>query len=150
MTHKSANPCFINDSSRCQHRTPSRRRCRLRVVDSRSGLCFRHAQLRLQRLEVPDLSSDLLGQLSQFTSAADINQVLSKLLILLAQNRISPRRAAVIAYTTSLLLRTLPAIEHESGADSPTIIWDMPRPLREDARELNVPACVGPPAAGGL
>jgi hypothetical protein len=35
---------------------------------------------------------------------------------LLAQNRISPRRAAVLSYISSLLLRTLPAIAADNAA----------------------------------
>ena len=139
MTHKSANSNSLNESSRCQHRTASKRRCRLRVVDAHSGLCFRHAQLRLQHLEVPDLSSDLVGNLTDFKSAADINQVLSKLLILLSQNRVGPRRAAVIAYVTSLLLRTLPAIEHEDD-EKTVIVWDIPLPDRSSLAEASQPA----------
>jgi len=146
MTHEPANPSFINESSRCQHHTASKRRCRLRVVDSHSGLCFRHAQLHLQHLEVPDLSPDLVGQLSQFTSAADINHVLSKLLVLLAQNRISPRRAAVLAYISNLLLRTLPAIEKENDPDSDDVrlVWDS-RQIRPLTDEPDTPAKACPP-----
>ncbi len=141
MTHKSANSNAVNEPARCQHRTSTGRRCRLRVVDAHSGLCFRHAQLQLQHFEIPDLSPELVGNLLDFTSAAHINQVLSKLLILLSQNRISPRRAAVIAYVTSLLLRTLPAIEHESGEDDEEVrvIWDMPRPSRDVLAETGLP-----------
>ncbi len=137
MTHKSANPNAINDPIRC-HRTSTGRRCRLRVVDPHAGLCFRHAQLRLEHLEIPDLSPDLVGSLTGFTSAADINQVLSKLLILLSQNRVSPRRAAVIAYISNLLLRTLPAIEHESDEDT-VVVWDVPRPDRSSFPEASEP-----------
>lgn len=138
MTHKSANPNSINESSRCQHRTTAGRRCRLRLVDVNSGLCFRHAQLHLQQFEIPDLSPDLVGSLTDFKFAADINQVLSKLLILLSQNRISPRRAAVIAYVSSLLLRTLPAIEHESDEDT-VVVFDVPRPDRSSLPEAGEP-----------
>lgn len=165
MTHKSANSNSTNEpehptrmrvlpalsavegsedpeskgAARCQHRTSTGRRCRLRVVDAHSGLCFRHAQLHLQHLEVPDLSPDLVGTLTGFTSAADINRVLSKLLILLSQNRVSPRRAAVIAYISNLLLRTLPAIEHESDDDGTQIIFDVPRPDRSSFPEAGEP-----------
>lgn len=48
--------------------------------------------------------------------------VLAKLVI---RNEISTRRAAVRAYITSQLLRTLPEIERE---DPPRIIFDVPRP----------------------
>ncbi len=46
----------------------------------------------------------------------------------------NPRRAAVMAYTCNLLLRTLPAIEHELHPeleDQPQIIIDLPRPKRD-------------------
>lgn len=47
---------------------------------------------------------------------------------------ITPRRAAVMAYTANLLLRTLPAIEHETNPadDGRRIIIDIPRPDRDD------------------
>jgi hypothetical protein len=47
------------------------------------------------------------------SSTAPINRSLGELYKLLARDEIAPRRAAVMAYTGSLLLRTLPAIEHE-------------------------------------
>jgi hypothetical protein len=65
------------------------------------------------------------------------NRSLGELYKLLARDEIAPRRAAVMAYTGSLLLRTLPAIEHEqileeehNQHDSPAVIWDLPRPDR--------------------
>ncbi len=152
MTHKSANSNSINDSPRlaltpqqrgkgvprCTHLTPTGRQCRLPVPDAQSPFCFRHTQLRHQHFQLADLSPDLVGQLTDFKSAADINQVLSKLLILLSQNRVSPRRAAVIAYVTSLLLRTLPAIEHEADEQT-VVVWDIPRPDRSQPVEAGEP-----------
>jgi hypothetical protein len=44
---------------------------------------------------------------------------------LLAQNRISPRRAAVLSYISSLLLRTLPQID----AEGPAGIIDPTKPV---------------------
>jgi hypothetical protein len=51
-----------------------------------------------------------------FQTAQGINYSLLNLYQLLAQNRISPRRAAVLAYINSLLLRTLPAINADNAA----------------------------------
>ncbi|MGB6429072.1 MAG: hypothetical protein WBF06_00690 [Candidatus Acidiferrales bacterium] len=73
----------------------------------------------------------------EFTSASDVNQFLSKLVHLLAQDRISPRRGAVLIYGCNLLLHTLRAIERERDPkfgekeDLP-IIWDIPGPDREN------------------
>src|SRR6267154_410868 len=86
------------DNPKCHHVTVSGRQCRLRAI--RSGLCFRHATLQLQSaqpVEV-DLSADFLGKLDDLQSAEQINQFLAKLLILVVQNRISARRAAVLTY----------------------------------------------------
>ncbi|MGB2901012.1 MAG: hypothetical protein WBB89_17260, partial [Candidatus Acidiferrum sp.] len=60
-----------------------------------------------------------------------INRSLGELYKLQARNKIHPRRAAVMAYTCNLLLRTLPAIErelHPELEDQPQIIIDLPRP----------------------
>lgn len=72
-----------------------------------------------------DLSATLTADLSDFKSAVPINDPLSRLLLVLAQDRISPRRAAVLAYISNLLLRTLPAIDREHNPDDD---WEFPRP----------------------
>jgi hypothetical protein len=47
----------------------------------------------------------------RFQNAQGVNHSLGTLYTLLAQGRISPRRASALAYISSLLLRTLPAID---------------------------------------
>jgi hypothetical protein len=56
---------------------------------------------------------------------------------LLAANRISPRRASVLAYINSLLLRTLPAIDYdqENGHIDPTASGE--DETEEDSSETN-------------
>jgi hypothetical protein len=107
---------------KCTHLTASGRRCRLRAL--RSGLCFRHAALQIQHAQPVDvdLSADFLIQLDDLQSAEQINQFLARLLILVVQNRISARRAAVLTYITNQLLHSLVAIKRE--ADSQPIEWD--------------------------
>jgi hypothetical protein len=97
----------------CQHRTASGRRCRLAVSDPHSGLCSRHAADRQKELDQADLASVLIGNIQEFRDALTINHSLGELYKLQASNKITPRRAAVLAYTANLLLRTLPAIHHE-------------------------------------
>ncbi|HEY6943936.1 MAG TPA: hypothetical protein VI431_02260, partial [Candidatus Acidoferrum sp.] len=96
----------------CSARTPSGRRCRMAISDPASGLCFRHAAVRLKE-DSGDFSEALVCGIKEFHSAVDINHVLGELYKLLASDKISPRRGAVMAYTCSLLLRTLPAIDDE-------------------------------------
>ena len=81
-------------------------------MSKNSALCFRHSALRETRSSDADLSS-AFNQLGAFRSAIANNDFLSKLLALLVQNRVSTRRAAVLAYITNQLLRTLPAIDHD-------------------------------------
>jgi len=119
----------------CQYRTASGRRCRMAVSDPHSGLCHKHAAERQQNLDQADLAAALIGDIDEFRSAADINHSLGELYKLQARNKITPRRAAVMAYTANLLLRTLPAIYAEENAspDAPIeIILDAPRPCHDE------------------
>src|SRR5262249_6221872 len=75
-------PTEVNGVSRCQHRTATGRRCRIRVADPQSPLCFRHLALCTARgiqvgHQLPDVSPDLVGGLTDFQSAVNINKVLS-------------------------------------------------------------------------
>ncbi len=149
MTEKTDNSNSVNELSLCRHRTVSGRGCRLRVLNAQSHLCFRHAQLRQKKRHAADLAGDLAGQLTEFTSAADINTFLSRLLLLQAHDRIAPRRAAVMAYTCNLLLRTLPAIDAEENAaqNAPTeLIIDIARPPYEESYSGTTTRGAGDPA----
>jgi len=116
----------------CQQRSPSGRRCRMAVSDPVSGLCFRHAALQRQRRSEANFVDALIGNVEEFHSAEDINHCLGGLLKLLARNEIAPRRAAVMAYTCNLLLRTLPAMEQQEKADD-MFICDIPSAVRDRA-----------------
>jgi hypothetical protein len=118
----------------CHHRTASGRRCRLPVTDAASGLCFRHAVRQQKDRELADFAAALTGKSEEFHTAVGINNSLGELYRLLAEDKIAPRRAAVLAYISNLLLRTLPAIDHETYGDpdaAPVIIVDGPRPIRD-------------------
>ena len=117
---------------KCHHFTARGRQCRLRAL--RSGLCFRHAALQLQSPQPVDvdLSADFLIQLDDLQSADQINQFLAKLLILVVQNRISVRRAAVLTYITNQLLHSLVAIKREIDSQPVQYDWsDFPCPERD-------------------
>ncbi len=126
-----ASPSAPAPGVRCYRRTCHGHQCRLRPL-SPGGLCFRHASLQSQvkQLVDVDLSGDFAAQLAELKSAEQINDFLRKLLILVAQNRISVRRAAVLAYITNQLLRTV-SIMNKENEDEPQIICDMPRPERD-------------------
>jgi hypothetical protein len=134
MTQQTVKPSFINNSARCSYRFANGRRCRLSASNVDSAFCPGHARLPENQREptVPSLTADL----TEFRSAIPINAFLARLLLLLAENKISPRRAAVLAYITNQLLRTLPAIDRElnpkEDPNAPAqIIFDMPGPERD-------------------
>ena len=124
----------------CRQRTPSGRRCRMAVSDPDSGLCSKHAAVLQKDLDQADLAVSLIGDIQEFRSAADINHSLGELYKLQARNKITPRRAAVMAYTANLLLRTLPAIALETNTDGgkeQRIIIDIPGPDYDDPKPEN-------------
>ena len=162
------NSNLLNQPARCQHLTPKRRRCRHTVVNERAGLCFRHlAQLAARQsaassalapipLDFPelaaqtaDLRSALAGDLTEVKSASDVNDFLGRLLLLLSENRVAPRRGAVLAYVCNLLLRTLPAIQRELELSDPD--YNTPRldfgDLLKPPRTLDTPVATSDTAS---
>lgn len=125
----------------CSARTPGGRRCRMAISDPESGLCFRHAAEHKQQRDAASVAALLIGDAGEFTSAVAINRSLGELYKLLARDEIAPRRAAVMAYTCSLLLRTLPAIGRElhppsqDDQESPFIVMDIDSAVARRAQE---------------
>jgi hypothetical protein len=109
MTHKSPSSDFTPE--RCQHRTRSGRQCRSLVANANSSFCAAHATYELGDSE--DFVVALTERSCRFQNAQGINHSLGGLYTLLAQGRISPRRASVLAYISSLLIRSLTAIDND-------------------------------------
>jgi hypothetical protein len=133
MTPESSSITTKSPLLHCQHRFPSRRFCRLPIADNGSGLCFKHTNQQRKERDLAELASALTGKCEDFQTAAGINHSLGELYKLLADNKIAPRRAAVLAYISNLLLRTIPVIYQETHGDDDhvTVIWDdAPRPDR--------------------
>jgi hypothetical protein len=134
-----------NDPTRCQHRFANGKRCRNSASQSHFGLCLHHftvsaamgASQQLSQNDSTDFSAELIGELTDFESAVAINKFLTNLLTLVSKGRISPRRAAVLAYITNQLLHTHRAIDYDderhSDDDKVTIIMNAPRPQYDDA-----------------
>ncbi len=102
--------------NRCHFTSASGRRCRMLRTNGHASLCSQHLRRELQPAPQPApelVAAELLGPIQDFTTATAINQVLGRLLALLAAQRIPPRNAAILAYICQLLLTTLPAMESE-------------------------------------
>jgi hypothetical protein len=111
MSQQTTHPRFINNSARCTHLFPNGRRCRLTATNANPNFCPAHAPLPANQPDAAEIASTLTPNLDDFTSAAQINDFLSRLLLLLAQDKISTRRAAVLAYITD---RDRPAPDQNS------------------------------------
>jgi hypothetical protein len=103
------------ESNLCRFSFSDGRRCRMLVHSSPRGLCPFHAREEMQIIESRRLGSELSASLTgHFHTAADINHVLGKIFTALAQNRITPRTATVLAYIGQLLLQSIPAVKAET------------------------------------
>jgi hypothetical protein len=98
-------------SARCEYRTATGRQCSSLAGDRSSGFCPRHAAPK--QVSSPDFRAVLTADAQEFQRAQGVNHSLGVLYGLLASGQISPRRASVLAYISSLLLRTLPAIDYD-------------------------------------
>ncbi len=106
----------ISSTRRCKYRTATGRQC-CSQANARSGFCARHAAAQ-EKLQARDYAGLLVRESSGFQNARGINFSLGDLYALLAQGRISPRRAAVLANISSLLLRTLRAIDTDGSPEA--------------------------------
>ena len=102
--------------ARCQHRTLNGR-CRQPATDSAGTLCFHHARTQRQAKDDFTLLEPLVRKTEDLQSLEGISEDLAALHNLLAEGRVSPRRASVIAYIDSLLLRTFDALEEQEQAN---------------------------------
>ena len=153
MSHPIAKPSNISNS-RCQHRYAHGKRCRLSISNLDSAFCPIHSTLPGYETDSSEIAAALTANLSEFRSAVAVNDFLARLLLLLAQNRISPRKAAVLAYITNQLLRTLPAIDRELNPpvdpnERVQIIYDIDRPYRGPVEpKTQAPAPTSTPSLG--
>jgi len=125
----------IPSRTTCHHLYPSGRRCRFPVGPG-ALFCAQHADSGFGSTPDIDLSRHFGPAPLNFQSACEINDFLRCLARLMIENRISARRASVLAYIASLQLRTLPAIDQElSPSDEcPRIIFDAPQPIETEQR----------------
>jgi hypothetical protein len=145
MTHKTTSSDFTLE--RCQYRTATGRQCCSSVVGPDSSFCARHAAS--EPTDSEDFSAALTEKACRFQNAQGMNHSLGALYTLCAQGRISPRRASTLAYISSLLLRSLTAIDTDLYPKAGCPGFDLhgkplPQPevdtIEDDATQLEDPA----------
>jgi len=114
--------------NRCQYLSSSGRRCRslsARDTSRASGLsnfCVSHSQLEQQYINTKSVTKELFGDMDNFRTAVAVNDVLGRLFLLQAQNRIPIRNAMALAYTAQVILSSIDAVREEvvnaEGEDS--------------------------------
>ena len=103
--------------NRCQYRKSDGKRCRaLRALDHPS-YCAQHAGWLLEGKKPEDLTPELLGPLGDLRTAAGVNYMLGRLVLLVAARRITTREAAVLGYLGQLLLVSVRGVNKE--------VWDV-------------------------
>jgi hypothetical protein len=103
-----------NDSHLCQFQFADGRKCRMLRHKDHATLCLFHARDEMQLLESQRLGAEIAASLTgRFMTATDVNFVLGKLFTAIAQNRIPPRNAAILAYVGQLLLHSVQGIKDE-------------------------------------
>jgi hypothetical protein len=91
-----------------------------------------------------NISLDLLdSQMGTLDSTHAINIVLTNVVIMLAQGRISPRRASVITFALSLMLRSVVVMDRQAATGPGQYVFDTPR---ADNREIEPDASAQPDA----
>jgi hypothetical protein len=125
-----------NHPGRCLFQYP-RGRCRLPAVAS--GFCPQHSQIP-EPHDTDDLTPELFGKmpdglLPPLRTPLDVNDFLARVVVLLAEGRITPRRASVLTYAASLLLRAAIFIDQHTDLE---FDYDVPRP-NPAAEPANLP-----------
>ena len=106
----------IQRGPRCAFSTSDNRRCTMFRHDSHPSFCLFHARQERILLESDQIGPELVPPSGKFHSFTELNDSLTRLWTLLADDRISRKRAATLAYVGSLILPTLMRVASEANA----------------------------------
>ena len=99
--------------SRCQYKKADGKQCRSVRATDHPAYCAQHAGWLLEGKKPQDLTPELLGPLGDLRTAAGVNYMLGKLVVLVASRRISTREAATLGYLGQLLLQSVGGVSKE-------------------------------------
>jgi hypothetical protein len=116
--------------------------CTMPAHPSYEGLCLNHATIHRRTFHrEDDLVKELASPAGDFITQIDINHVLGKLFEALAANRVSPKRAATLAYIGHLLLLS------QKGAKSEANRWEIDTNIFRRLVEIKYPSAKHPKSA---
>src|SRR5580704_10888645 len=88
--------------------------CRMLRSPAHPVFCAFHARQEFQLLESQRLGGEISASLhGDFLTATNINHVLGKLFIAVAQDRVPPRKATALAFLGQVMLSSLPHVKQE-------------------------------------
>jgi hypothetical protein len=115
--------------------------CGMPAHPQHNGLCLNHATVHRRTFHrEDDLLNELASPAGDFITQIDINHVLGKLFDALAANRISPRRAATLAYIGHLLMLS------QKGAKNEAKSWEIDSSIFCRLAEIKSPGTKHPKA----
>ena len=125
----------------CNFKFANGKFCTMPAHPNHDGLCLNHATIHRRTFHrEDDLVKELASPAGDFITQIDINHVLGKLFEALAANRISPRRAATLAYIAHLL------IQSQKGAKNEANRWEIDGNIFRRLVEIKYPSAKHPKA----
>ena len=147
------NPSTTN-TLRCPFQFSDCRSCRMLRNPAHPTFCTFHARQELQLIESQRLGNEISSSLNgDFLTATDINHVLGKLFIAVAQDRVPVRKALALTSLGKVMLSSLPHVKQEFPFSYKFDHWnkvlDEAAPLSTppaltDSSEKNLPALPEP------
>jgi len=126
----------------CNFKFANGKFCTMPAHPNYEGLCLNHATIHRRTFHrEDDLVKELASPAGDFITQIDINHVLGKLFEALAANRVSPKRAATLAYIGHLLMRS------QSGARDEANNWAIESKVLSKLVAIKYPSEHSPNAA---
>jgi hypothetical protein len=100
-------------SSTCKFAFSDLRTCAMPRWKRHPMYCLFHAHQAQQLLDANKLGEALSSCTGEFRTSTDLNRALGNLFKAVAQNRIPPRSASVLAYIGQLLQQNIPSVQDE-------------------------------------
>jgi len=106
-------PAQYFSGPKCGYRFSDTRTCAMPRWRQHRMFCMFHAHQAQQLVDANRIGNELTSFTGEFRTITDLNRALGNLFKAVAQNRIPPKNAAVLAYIGQLLSQTIPSAQEE-------------------------------------
>jgi len=106
----------VPETNRCLFTSSHGRRCSNPHMGNATGYCILHEgrMEKVDEAEVKGVADQLFSDCANLQTRGDVNRFMAKLLMLVAQKRISREDGSLLAYIASLLLQTIVPVERST------------------------------------